>query len=749
MNTIRNSRFPDPADNMATTDPNEELPRGLLETLWRRRWTILATGLLALAAGLLYIQRATPRYESTSRIYVELSMPRVFREYEEGVLNRATNYLHTQAELLNSTPILSDAMRRGDLTQLQTFAGVSNKMTMLRKGLETVVGKKDDLISVSFKSPYAAEAAHIVNTVVDAYLTFHSQRKRNSAAELVKILKQEKSIRDTELNDRLQVMMDFKRTSESLAFGSNQDNNVILRSLERLSLALTEAQLATVESKSFYALVQQLEDDPRGLQEFVEAQRLRGSYAPLASEVAALRAEVRQFERTRDRCLRELEPAAPAIVALEAEIAKTRQEINELEKEFARSQMTVAEQKWQADLEREKELAKQFEQVRQQAVQLNGQIAQYTILESEYEQTRKLCDTLDDRIKELSVIEETGALNVTVLETAEPAMEPSEPQKAKAMMLALGLGLFAGTGLALLREWRDQRLRSTQEISALLGLPVLGSIPAMGGSRQAPSERGQKVRHSPGSREAEAFRTVRTAIFFRAPKEEIRTILVTSPAPGEGKSTSAANLGIAMAQAGQKVLILDADFRRPMQHTIFGLNRERKGLGLVLTGKMTLSDAIDKSEVDNLDVLTSGPHVSNPAEMLNSNSFRQILEKLVGKYDRVLIDSPPVAAVTDALILAARCDVTVLVLRAETSTRGGSIEACKALASVDAKVIGVVVNDVPRKGDRYGYSAGYHYYSDHSSDGNGQKKRDAQPAGLGNGRPIVARGPELGRGTGR
>lgn len=725
MNRIRDFDYQDQPEH-SPPELLEEVSEDLLGILWRRRWTIALVTVLALAGGLMVVQRATPQYESASRIYVELSMPRVFHDYQDGAFARSTNYLYTQAELLDSTPILSDAMHRGRFAQLQTFADVDNTMTALRKRLITAVGRKDDLIRVSFKSPYPEEAAHIVNTVVDAYITFHGQRKRNSAAELLKILRQEKVLRDGEANERLQAMMDFRQQSEGLALGTNHESNVILRSLERLSFALTEAQLATVESKSLYAITRQLQDDPGALQEFVEAERGRGAYVSMIEELSTLRTEARELGRTRDRCLRILEPGARAILALDAEMAEIQREISGLNETFADTRLTVALQRWQADQEKEEELAGRFEEARQQAIQLNGQMAQYIVLQSQYEQTRKLCDSLDDRIKELSVVEETGALNTTVLETAEPALKPSEPRKASVMALALGLGLFGGAGLALLRERRDPRLRSAREISALLDLRVLGSIPAMGGFRRKPSVRGRRVHTDPGSQEAEAFRTVRTAIFFSAPKKEVRTILVTSPAPGEGKSTTVANLGIAMAQAGQKVLVLDADFRRPMQHSIFNLHRERKGLSLVLTGKMSLGEAIEHSGVENLDVLTSGPDIPNPAEMLNASGFKRVLDRLIGKYDRILVDSPPVMAVTDALILAARCDATILVLRAETSTRGVSKQARDALASVEAEVLGIVVNDAPHKGERYGYSGSYRYHAGAGSNGNGQKKRGAR-----------------------
>jgi capsular exopolysaccharide synthesis family protein len=727
MNGTNNSNLPEQQpDSMQGGDFFEGFSESLFEIAWRRRWTILVTVVLALAGAVVYLQKATPLYESTSRIYVEQSTPRIFRDSDEGMLSRSTNYLYTQAELLESTPILSDALKTGQIDRLKSFQNVSSPIAALRRRMETVVGKKDELISVSFMSPYPEEAAHVVNSVVDAYVTFHSRRKRNTSGDLLKILTEEKTKRDAELDTKLQAMMGFKQKSEGLAFGTDQDNNVILRKLERLSTALTDAQLATVDSNSFYEVARKMENDPAGLRQFVEAQRARSVYISTANEVSSLRSEAKRLQRERADCLHHLQSGAPAIAALDAEIAQIEKQIGDLDGDFAKSHLTVAEQEYLAAREREQELAKYFEEQRQQAIVLNNQVAQYTILQSEYEQTKKLCDLLDDRIKELSVIEETGALNLTVLETAEPALEPSEPQKPKAMAMALGLGLFAGVGLALLREWKDQRLRSAEEISALLNLPVLGAVPAMQGTKTHGQNRGQRVLANPDSRESEAFRTLRTAVFFGVPRDEARSIVITSPAPGEGKSTVISNLAIAMAQAGQKVLVVDADFRRPTQHKIFQLDRQAHGLSAVLAGQMSLDEAIKPSGVPNLDVLTCGPDVPNPAEIIGSQGFSQVIEQLTARYDRVLIDSPPVAAVTDPLILAALCDVTILVVRAEKSMRRVSMQARDSLSSVSARLLGVVVNDVPLKSGRYGYYGGYGYkYYGHYGNGKQKKHRSS------------------------
>jgi succinoglycan biosynthesis transport protein ExoP len=286
------------------------------------------------------------------------------------------------------------------------------------------------------------------------------------------------------------------------------------------------------------------------------------------------------------------------------------------------------------------------------------------------------------------------------------------------------LGLMLGGGLAYLRDWLDHRLNSVDEIREMLGLTLLGVLPNMPG-REVASVRGQKVQLDPMSEVAEAYRTIRTAIYFGAPDGKAKTMLITSPAPGDGKTTTASNLAIAMAQAGQKVLLLDADFRKPNLHKIFALDGPA-GITEVIAEKATLADTIKPSGIPGLSVLPCGPLPKNPSEILNSRAFSKLVEQLEESFDHIVIDSPPVMPVSDARILGALCDLTVLVLRAQKSTRRVSVQARESLSSVGARILGVVVNDVPKSRGGYGYyNYGYYQYGYRYGYGNRKSKSKA------------------------
>jgi len=706
--------------NKARVSPVGVVPEDLFQILWRSRWVVLLTIAVALGVGLAYITIATPIYTSTSRIYVQQSGPKILTE-AEGVMTQSKNYLYTQAELLKSTPILSSALERSDIKQLQAFSKIDNPIDYLKKkGLHVSVGKKDDIIDISFDSPDPVEAAQLVNAVVDSYRSYHATRKRSTAGEVLKILQKEKLDRDKELAEKLKAMMALKSENIALAF-EDRNSNIILDRLDTLSAELTQAELQMVEAKSIYENYKSMMNDPARLKLFAESERAKGVFIPNADEWTKLETEYEQLHMQLSDLKKQPAHNQSAVDALEDKVKQIDNKLAFMCRKFAETQLAIAEQQYRAAKQKQEQIAGYFDAQRREALEFNKQLAEYTILKSDWEQTKKLCDILDDRIKEINITEDTGSLNISVLETARPADKPSKPPKARYMAIALLIGIVFAGGLAFVRDRMDQRLHSMEEISAALGLPALGAIPSMS-RREGPAIRGKKSYLDSRSVWAETYRTMRTAVLFSDTKAKSRTILVTSPQAGDGKTTVVSNLAIAMAQAGQKTLVLEADFRRPMQNKIFGVNHDNKGLSSVLAGTDELEEVIKTTCVSGLDLLTCGPEVPNPSETLHSASFTKLVKLLTKQYDRIIVDSPPVLPVTDAQILASICQITILVLRAEKSTRKASQQANEVLQRVGARVLGVVVNDVPKNG-RYGFYGGDGYYNEVKGAGSHKIKR--------------------------
>ena len=688
-------------------------PEPLLGVVWHRRWTVLIVTLASVAAGFMYLSQAVPIYTSTSRLYVEQQGPRIVTEYE-GMMTQSKNYLYTQCELLKSTPTLAEAIEMVRAKRLKTFAGIDNPIGYLKSILKAQVGRQNDIISLSCESPHPEEAARIVNAVVDAYITYHSKRRRTTAAEVLRILQASKAKRDRELADNLKAILDFKKSNGALSF-KNDQGNIVTQRLARLGAALTQAQLERIEADSTHKTIDEMKNGRGGGLARFRSLLLAGDNrnGQLAANISPAREKLVELSQS-------FTDEHPIVQAAKAKIARLEQDLEAHYKDLEAQHLAKAQHRCLAAKQKEAQIQALFHEQQRLGEKLNVLAATYAVLESNLRRTERLCDIIDNRIKEINVTEDVGALNISILEVARPGDDPTSPRKSRTMAMTLVLGMMLGIGLALVRDKMDHTLRSSEEILAITGTPVLGLVPSISG-KHTDIERGQRTRLERTSHAAEAYRTIRTAVYFGVPGGEGKTLLVTSPAPGEGKSTLVSNLGIAMAQAGQRTLVVDGDFRRPTQHKIFETKND-DGLSSVLVGKTKLDDAIQHTVVDNLDVLPCGPIPPNPSEILNSRACADFIEQAAQQYEHILIDSPPVMPFADARILGAMCDVTLLVLRAETTTRKPTEEACETLRAVGAHVLGAVVNAVAPHRGRYGYYGyGYRYYG-HYGYGYGRRK---------------------------
>jgi capsular exopolysaccharide synthesis family protein len=688
----------------------------LLGLAWRSRWMILLCTLLGAGTAWILLQRVTPRYLSVSRIYVEKNMPRFLAT--DLQTNRSASYLYTQAELMVSTPVLVAAADAPGNATLETFREVENRVGFLKKAIVVSVGKLDDIINISTELANANDAAQLVNSVVDAYVTKYAEQRRTSTVEVLNILHHEKQRRDTELEDRRKAIADFRAQHPALAVRVD-DENIITRRYSALAEELNATELDLLQAKARFHRVQKMYDTPSlrpllldaaGMQQQSMRDMSLESQTQIGLEKLFQDIELRlTSERStwgdghpRVKLLREsLAEIQKRLASQEEEIKKQKQTVIESYVDTVRQEYELLEHKYN---ELQQAHGKQYKL----AMDVSSQMLQLISLEESLERTEKLCDILDDRIKEVNLTEEVGAMNVSIMEVAGPSSAPSYPKPSKFIALGILLGGLSGFGLTWLRELLDHRLKSIEEIASVLQLPILGVVPYLKGQQER-SQVGQVITLQPQSKTAESIRTLRTAMHFGLAGDETKTIVVTSPSPSEGKSTVASNLAIAMAQAGRKVILIDADLRKPTQHEIFHVS-QTPGLSTVLSERTPVEEAILRSVVDSLDLLPSGPVPSNPVELLNNDLFEELLETLKGRYDKIVLDTAPVMPVADARVVAAISDSCLMVLRAERSTRRLSVAARNELWQVRARRLGVVVNGVPlRKQGGYGYGYGYGY----------------------------------------
>lgn len=311
--------------------------------------------------------------------------------------------------------------------------------------------------------------------------------------------------------------------------------------------------------------------------------------------------------------------------------------------------------------------------------------------------------SLQNAVSELETNGENSPVELTVISSAITPTSPASPDIARNAALGVILALLAGIGVAVARALVDNRIRSSQDVETSFDRSVIASIPAMRDTKHLPLI----AARAPHSRQAEAYRELRTNLQFTGLKSDSKSVLVTSSLPGEGKSTSAINLAHSLAQAGMRVLLIDADLRRPSIAKYLGLEGNA-GLTTVLIGEAEISDLAQPLEVQGLEVLASGPVPPNPSELLGTPEMEQVLQEAVAEYDYVVIDTAPLLAVTDAAVLSQMAGGTLVVAQSEQVRKPQLSAALEKLDAVEARVLGVLLNRVPhRVNDAYSYKYSY------------------------------------------
>ena len=334
---------------------------------------------------------------------------------------------------------------------------------------------------------------------------------------------------------------------------------------------------------------------------------------------------------------------------------------------------------------------------------------QYNALKQEVESNQQLCQSLLQRAKETDVSEKIEASRIRIIDTAKAPNSPAYQRRLRDITLSIFFALFCSLGVAMLLEYLDSTIHNSEDIRLYVNLPFLGYISSTGRDAKADIDKDLLCHKQPGSIIAETYRVVRTAILFASPEDEpSKSILVTSSLPQEGKTLISLNLAQIFAQAGERVILIDVDMRRPRVHKTFNIE-QKKGLSDFLVGEVDLKDIIKPTSIDNLSVITSGTIPPNPSELLHSAKVRTLLDGLKTRFDRILLDSPPILSVADTSLLANMVDGVVLVIKGASTHLDAIAHSKSKIQEAKGRIIGVVLNNIEAaRTDKYYY---FHYYA--------------------------------------
>ena len=641
----------------------------------------------------------------------------------------------------NSTTVASNE-KIVEAVRLAPYVDAVKKSLSVEPVRETRQSYKETrLIEIYYRHTDPELAALIVNGVAGTF-TKQNQEKRTGTSK-----------KNTEfLNDRIaELQSDVKAGDMKLVELSKsaeiikpeEGQTIVIQRLEGLNKQFLEAENQRKMAEAEY---QAVKNKPERLTARVEEQMAR-FVTERENEISRLvnenQKEITTLKVTRARLAEEFKETAPEIIEIdkqiqtrEDEIAKVRETNQKALEEFRNRTAKVTidnlETRYLQAKNQESKIKEDLDKQKSQAQREDQAAITIRLLQQDIDTKKGFLKNLNDQQSSNDIIASGTENNIGIVEIAIPPDAPIAPRRLSTVLAALVLSTLFGAGLALFMEYLDDTIRNTEEVEKYLGLPALAAIPTIdsmprrrlllvGASDENDSRNNSELLINTDSRSslAEAYRQLRTSILLSTAGHAPKTLLVTSSLPSEGKTTTAINTAISLAQTGAKVLIIDADMRRPRLHTVFNISNA-DGLSTILSSDLSgneILDVIQKDELAKLHLLPSGPVPPNPAELLGSEQMANLLRHLQNNFPHVVVDSPPIASFTDGVLIASMVDGVILVVNSGKSSRQVVRRSRQLLQDIGAKIFGVVLNNVNlRSQDNYYYYQSYYHRDNYRHD---------------------------------
>jgi capsular exopolysaccharide synthesis family protein len=708
-------------------------PTEYVRILYKRRWVAIPALVIVFLGGAVNSLRTTPLYEASTQILVEKDARRATsiesvladREawYEDAFYATQTRVLESRQLALRTIEALDregkperlpppDRVSLNPMAWLGQGAGAvrrwvgaapavppaagrsaerSGRVDQFLESLQVVPVRMSALVDLRFRSPDAEYAARAANMLADQYIKHSLELRFDASKEANDWLSGQLEELRRKVASADQALQEFKERNRAVSLDDRQ--NIVIQKLTALNQQLTDARIARFDREARY---QQLIDLRRRGEPLDAFPAVMDSLVVQQIKRDLTQQQARQADLRRQEFGENYGP----LKAVTAEIAVTQQRLDaEIDRivEAVRTEFETARAKEDA-------MAQALESQKNEALGLDRRALEYAQLEREAESNRQLYENLLLLTSETSISNEFKGSSIQIVDPAEIPRTAVLPDTRRDLVLALLAGLGAALLFAFGVEYFDSRIKSPEEIKTHLGLPFLGILPVAPGSEQA--DEAPLLADPVPAAFAEAIRAVRTAVIFSSADPGARSVVVTSTGPGEGKTVVSSSLAIALAQAGQRTLVVDADLRRPRLHDALGRSAE-PGLSNVLIGDVPLADAVRSTSVANLSLLSAGHVPPNPAELLGSPRYLTLFEELKRRYEWIVFDAPPVMPVTDAAIIARSAGGVLFVIGTEMTPRQSALTALEHLRAAGAKFVGAVLNRVNLRRHAYYYAPYY------------------------------------------
>jgi len=667
--------------------------REYLRLLWSGRWIVLAVAAVVVALGLGWALTRPKVYQATCTISIDSHPPQIIKNQINlsPTWWELERYINEQERVIRSRTLAQRVVDRLGLANHPEFGDVEDPAGLLLSMIEVEPLKAGDVSSnvldISMRGGDPERITEWLNVYVHEYIAFNIEDNLKRMRQIYEVIQSKLEPLREQLSASERQLTRFKERQDSLLF-ADQDKNVITEQVNALTSEYAKTKTERIR----------LETKINALKEIQKSGGSLAAFPEVAGDptIQSLQDQRRRLEVELDEKLKTYKGGHPVIKDLRGRIDGVRRQIREqIDGIIARLRTDYEIKK-----KREASLYANIQKLKQQSIELSKQTMEYEKLKREYEQNKAFYEEMLARSKEADISGTVAMNNIRIIDEARRPDFPVSPNVPRTVLLSLVLGLMLGVGVVFGLDYLDQSLRNPEAVERHTGLEVFAVVPAYD--------------DEPGPAIREVYQSLRTALLFASRGERSQILMVTSAGPGEGKSTTSRRLAETFAATGSRVLLIDADLRKPSVHRFLEADRTI-GLTSVVLGEVSLEEAVvPVREAGPLDVLPSGPLPPNPPEMFGKESFLRLLEHARETYDWVILDSPPVISVTDPVVCSPLADMVLLVVQYGRLDRKVIVGALRQLARAGARVVGAVLNRVDLEREHHyadGYYAGYYHYA--------------------------------------